>query len=79
MLIQVVDSSGENVLLYEVHGSYNLEEAEELIRGAYQTAKEKEDSVDEFEEDFYIHDEVESKLPLGFTRVFTEIMTCDLF
>ena len=79
MLIQIVDSSGENVLLYEVHGNYNLEQAEELIREEYQAAKEKEDTVDEFEEDFYIHDEVESKLPLGFTRVYTEIMSCDLF
>ena len=77
MLIQIVDSSGENVLLYRVSGNYTLAEAETRIKEEYQSAKEKEDNLDY--DEFYIHDEVEENLPKGFTRVYTEIMICELF
>ena len=79
MLVQLLDTDGNNAILYDVTDNYTLEDAENEIRKAYADAKAKEDSVDEFEEDFYIHDEVEEQLPTGFTRVYTEIITCDLF
>ena len=81
MLIQLLDVDGNDAILYEVSDNYTLADAEKEIRAAYKLAKEKEDKLDydEFEEDFYIHDKVEEQLPQGFTRVYTEIIICDLF
>jgi hypothetical protein len=81
MLVQLLDVDGNEAILYEVSDDYTLADAEKEIRAAYKLAKEKEDKLeyDEFEEDFYIHDEVEENLPKGFTRVYTEIITCVLF
>ena len=75
MLIQVVNSDGENAILFGVSNNYSLDEATESIQKIIAKANEK---VENSDEDLYLLDEVEYMLPSDIHRVYTEMINCDL-